>query len=174
MNLKKNRRLFRGKKNVDIPNFKFKALQCSWIRRLYDNSFHEQKLILHYEIEKSFGRSFKFHSNLHFKNNKTNSFQSFYREITLYWKKYLAMMTKLVPFILSQYLWFNMNIQVVKTSIHLSRFSKKILFMLHNFLITMDPLKNSMSLRENTIYIRILISMGTNNRLYSRKMEIYH
>ena len=82
-------------------------------------------------------------------------------------------MTEIVPCILSQYLWFNMNIQVVKTSIHLSRFSKKILIMLHNFLITMDPLKNSMSLRENTIYIRILISMGTTNRLYSRKFEIF-
>ena len=82
-------------------------------------------------------------------------------------------MTEIVPCILSQYLWFNMNIQVVKTSIHLSWFSKKILIMLHNFLITMDPLKNSMSLRENTIYIRILISMGTTNRLYSRKFEIF-
>ena len=29
-----------GLKNVDIPN-KIIALQCSWIRRLYDNSFHE-------------------------------------------------------------------------------------------------------------------------------------
>ena len=29
-----------GLKNVDIPN-KIIALQCSWIRRLYNNSFHE-------------------------------------------------------------------------------------------------------------------------------------
>ena len=33
-----------GLKDVDIPN-KIIALQCSWIRRLYDNSFHEWKLI---------------------------------------------------------------------------------------------------------------------------------
>ena len=28
-----------GLKNVDIPN-KIIALQCSWIKRFYDNSFH--------------------------------------------------------------------------------------------------------------------------------------
>ena len=55
-----------GLKNVDIPN-KIIALQCSWIRRLYNNSFHEWKLIPLYLIEKSFGRSFKFRSNLLFK-----------------------------------------------------------------------------------------------------------
>ena len=50
----------RGLENVDIPN-RLIALQCSWIRRLYDNSFHEWKLIPVYVIEKSFGTSFKFH-----------------------------------------------------------------------------------------------------------------
>ena len=46
-----------GLKNVDSPN-KIIALHCSWIRMLYDNSFHEWKLIPLYLIEKSFGRSF--------------------------------------------------------------------------------------------------------------------
>ena len=51
----------RGLKNVDIPN-KVIALQFPWIRRLYDNFFHEQKMIPLYLIEKSFGISFKFRS----------------------------------------------------------------------------------------------------------------
>ena len=55
--------------NVDIPN-KIIALQCFSIRRLYDNSFHEWKLIPPYLIEKSFDISFIFHSNLLFKSNK--------------------------------------------------------------------------------------------------------
>ena len=59
-----------GLKNVDIQN-KIIALQCSWIRRRYDNSFHAWKLIPLYLIEKSFRRSFKFYSNLLFKSNKT-------------------------------------------------------------------------------------------------------
>ena len=40
-----------GLKNVDIPS-KIIALQWSWIRRLYDNSFHEWKLIPLYLIKK--------------------------------------------------------------------------------------------------------------------------
>ena len=50
-----------GLKNIDILN-KIISLQCSWIRRLYDNSFHEWKLIPLFLIKKSFGSSFKFHS----------------------------------------------------------------------------------------------------------------
>ena len=65
---------------VDIPS-KIIALQCSWIRRPYDNSFHEWKLIPRYLIEKSFDTSFKFHSNLHFKSNKIKFFPSFYKQI---------------------------------------------------------------------------------------------
>ena len=49
-----------GLKNVDIPN-KIIALQSFWIRRLYDNSCHEWKLIPLYLIEKSFGTLLKFH-----------------------------------------------------------------------------------------------------------------
>ena len=59
-----------GLKNVDILN-EIIALQCSWIRRLYDNCFEEWKLIPLYLIEKSFGTSFKFHWNLLLKCNKT-------------------------------------------------------------------------------------------------------
>ena len=91
-----------GLKNVDIPS-KIIALQCSWIRRLYDNSFHEWKLILLYVIEKSFGTAFKFHSNLLFKSNEIKFFRS-YRQIILNWKKRLAMITEVPSCILSQYL----------------------------------------------------------------------
>ena len=127
------------KKEVWYSIFQTKllALQCSWIRRLYDHSFHEWKWILLNLIENFFGRSFKFHSNLLFKSNKTKFFQSFYREIILYWEKHLAMMAEIPSCILSQYLWYNANIQVDKTSIHFSRFSKKNMF--HNFLMTMTP-----------------------------------
>ena len=65
-----------GLKN--IPN-KTRGLQCSWIRRIYDNSFYEWKLILLYIIKISCSTSFKFYSNLPFKSNKTKFFSSFYR-----------------------------------------------------------------------------------------------
>ena len=50
-----------GLKNIDISS-KSISLQCSRIRRLYDNSSHEWKLIPLFLIKKSFGSSFKFHS----------------------------------------------------------------------------------------------------------------
>ena len=45
-----------GLKNIDILN-KIIGLQCSWIRGLYDNSFHEWKLIPLFLIKKSLGSS---------------------------------------------------------------------------------------------------------------------
>ena len=113
-----------GLKNVDIPS-KIIALQCYWIRRLYDNSFYEWKLIPLYLIEKSFGIAFKFHSNLLFKSNKINFFLSFYRQIIFNWKKHLAMITKVPSCMLSQYLWHKRSIQVDNSSVYFLKFSEK-------------------------------------------------
>ena len=91
-------------------------------------------------LGKSFGSLFKFHSDLLFKYNKTKIFLSFYREIILHWKKHLAMMIKIPCCIFSQYMWYNANIQVDKTSIKFSWFSEeKQLIILHNFLVKMAP-----------------------------------
>ena len=85
---------------MDISN-KIMALQCSWVRRLYNNYFHEWKLIPLYLIEKPFDRSFKFHSNLLIKSNKK---KKHFPVIFLYWKKHLIMMIQIPSCILSQYL----------------------------------------------------------------------
>ena len=77
------------------------------------------------DIKKSFVSSFKFHSNLFFKRNKIKIFLSFYKEIFLYWKKYLTRKPEIPLCILSQYLWYNENIEVDKNSIYLVRFSEK-------------------------------------------------
>ena len=52
-----------GLKNFNI-SCKIVSLQSSWIRRLYDNNFHEWKLIPLHLIALSFGSKFKFHSNV--------------------------------------------------------------------------------------------------------------
>ena len=72
-----------GLKNIDILS-KIISLQCSWMRRLYDNSLHEWKLISLFLIKSSLGSSFKFHSNLFFKRNKIKFFPSFYNELFLH------------------------------------------------------------------------------------------
>ena len=85
-------------------------------------------------IEKSFGNSLKFHSNLLFKNNKTKFFPSFYWEIMLNWERHFAMMAEITSCILSQYLWYNKSIQVDKNSVHFLMFSEKsIIYVLQLF-----------------------------------------
>ena len=66
-------------KNVDIRS-KINSLQSSWVKRLYDDCFHEWKIILFYQLNKTFGPSFKFHSNLSFKKSslKITSFLQTY------------------------------------------------------------------------------------------------
>ena len=101
------------------------VLQWSWIRRLYDNLFHQWKFVSLCLIKKLFAPSFKFYSNLLLKSNKTKFFPSFCRETILNRKKHLVMMTDIPSCIFSQYLWYIESIQVDKASLHVLRFSKK-------------------------------------------------
>ena len=49
-----------GLRNVDI-NTKIASLECSWIKRLYDDSFREWKLIPLHLINTTITPAFKFH-----------------------------------------------------------------------------------------------------------------
>ena len=66
-----------GLKNVDIFS-KVVSLQCSWIKRLFDNNFHQWKLIPLYLVCQYFGKSFKFHSNLEVSHSILCKFAKFY------------------------------------------------------------------------------------------------
>ena len=52
-----------GLKNVDI-SYKIVSLKWSWIGRLYEDYFHESKLIDLHLKTMSFGSKIKFHSNI--------------------------------------------------------------------------------------------------------------
>ena len=73
-----------GLKKVDI-SCKIVSLQCSWIR-LYDNYFHEWKLILLHLITMPFGSKFKFHFNIIFTKHHLKKLLPFYRDIFINWK----------------------------------------------------------------------------------------
>ena len=62
-------------KNVDM-NKKIASLQCSWIKRIYDGSFHEWKLILLKPIKKSFGDEL----NLSFNKSSVRHSPCFYKK----------------------------------------------------------------------------------------------
>ena len=73
-------------KNFDI-NWKIASLQCAWVKRLYDDKFHEWKLIPFHLIKSTFGINFKFHSNLDFDDSKILTFPSFYKQFFRIWRK---------------------------------------------------------------------------------------
>ena len=75
-----------GLKSIDI-RFKFVSLQCSWVKKLYDDCFHEWKIIPLHVLNKYFGPSFKFHSNLHFESKLLKDFPFSYKQILMNWKK---------------------------------------------------------------------------------------
>ena len=71
-----------GLKSVDLC-FKFVSLQCSWVKKLHDDCFHEWKIIPLHLLNKYFGPSFKLHSNLHFESKLLKDFPSFYKHILM-------------------------------------------------------------------------------------------
>ena len=114
-----------------IPN-KIRALQCSRIRRLYNNSFHEWTLIPHYVTEKSFAAHLNFVQIYSLKVSKPSFSYLSIKKLFCTEKKHLAMMNEIPSCILCWYLWFGANIRVDKTSIQFSRFSEKLISQLFN------------------------------------------
>ena len=112
-----------GLKSVD--NFsKIVGLQCSWIRRLYDENFHSWKVIPLYLIEMQFGKKFKFHPNLYVTNFSLKIFPKYYQEIIYRWSKYLPSTPSLPSSIASQFLWLNEVIQIDNKCAIFSDFSR--------------------------------------------------
>ena len=116
-----------GLKNVDIES-KMISLRCSWVKRLYDESFQEWKVIPNYLITKALGDNFRFHSNLKFNNFFRNSLKStlpiFYQDLFTNWSKNLCSPVMLPSAIASQFLWHNRFIEIDGKTIYWSNFSE--------------------------------------------------
>ena len=69
-----------GLKHVDISS-KIISLQCSWLRKLGNESFCEWGIIPFRLINKYFGKSFKFHSCLSFDCKLLIKFPKVYKNI---------------------------------------------------------------------------------------------
>ena len=113
-----------GLKNVDIFS-KVVSLQCSWIKRLFDNNFHQWKLIPLYLIRQYLGKNFKFHSNLEVSHSILCKFPKFYKEIFIRWGKHLSSLATLPSTVACQFIWFNKHIQIDNKSIYLYNFSNR-------------------------------------------------
>ena len=82
----------------DHLNSKITSHQCSWIDRLYNDKFHEWKLIPLYLVKYTFEINFKFHSNLDFDGSKILTFPSFYKQLFCNWGIFLLVLLINLPF----------------------------------------------------------------------------
>ena len=65
-----------GIKNVYLKN-KITSLQCSWVKRLFEDDFHDWKIISLFLIAKHLGKNFKFHNNVDISNDILQDFHLF-------------------------------------------------------------------------------------------------
>ena len=129
-----------GLKNIDI-NSKIASLQCSWVKRLHDDKFHEWKIILSHLIKSTFRINFKFHSSLDFDDSKILTFPSFYKQLFRNWRKYLSSSVNIPSSILSQPIWYNKNIKINSKPIYVEEFAKQNIIFLYDLFNTKNELK---------------------------------
>ena len=110
-----------GQKNIGFFS-KVASLQCSWIKRLFDNNSHQWKLIPLYLIVQFFGKNFKFHSNLEVSHSILYEFPMFYKEIFIRWSKHLSSPVTLPSTVACQFIWYDKHIQIGNESIYLYNF----------------------------------------------------
>ena len=149
-----------GLKCVDIGS-KIISLQCSWIKKLYEENFHEWKVILTYLIKTKLGVHFKFHSNLLVKKTTLASFPNFYKNIFNFWSTYFSSISLVDSCILSQNLWYNSYIKINNTPVYVQEFSEKNINFLCQFfdsygnLKSWDTFKSEFNLNK-TLYFKWL------------------
>ena len=78
-----------GLKDVDVFTIVIN-LQCSWIERLYDENFHEWKIIPSYIIKKIFRENFIFHPCFEPSTSSLKTVSNFYEEMITNWAKSLS------------------------------------------------------------------------------------
>ena len=69
-----------GFKNVDLRN-KITSIQCSWVKRLFEDDFHDWKVMPLFLIGKHLGKNVKFHNNIDLSNDILSISPSFYQDI---------------------------------------------------------------------------------------------
>ena len=121
-----------GVKNVDIFS-KVVSLQCSWIKRLFDNNFHQWKLIPLFVICQHLGKKIKFHSNLEVSHSILCKFPKCYKEIFIRWYRDLPSPATL-PSTVS---WYNKHVEIDNKNIYLYNFLNRNLNFVGQFLILM-------------------------------------
>ena len=84
-------------------------MQCSWVKRLFKDDFHDWKEIALLLIGKHSGKNSKFHNNIDINNDILSKFPSCHQDILI--KLITILQNQLFPStILREFIWFNSNI----------------------------------------------------------------
>ena len=94
-------------------------------KRLFDNNFHQLKLIPLYLIRQYLGKNFKFHFNLEVSHSILCKFPILNKEILFRWGRYLSSPATLPSTVACQFIWYNKRIQIRHKSIYLYNFSNR-------------------------------------------------
>ena len=80
---------------------------CSWVKRFFENDFHDWKVIPLFLIGKNLGKNFKFHNNIDINNDILSKFSSSYQDIFIKCINNYTSKPTLPSMILSDFIWFN-------------------------------------------------------------------
>ena len=99
-------------------------MQCSWVKRLFEDDFHDWKIIPLFLIDKHLRKNFKFRNNLDISNDILFKISIF---LSRYFHKTDSFTSKpnLPSMILSEVILFNSDIKVGNKPVHFSFFSAK-------------------------------------------------
>ena len=100
-------------------------IQCSWVKRLFDDDFHDRKVIPLFLIGKHLGKNLKFHNNIDINNDILSKFSSFYQDTFIKWINNFTAKPTLPSMILSEFIWYNSNIKVDSKPVNFSFFFDK-------------------------------------------------
>ena len=99
------------------------------VKKLYDDCFHELKIIPLHSLNKFFGSSFKLHSNFYFESKLFKDFSILLQAHANGWKKYSITPPITPTCVLSQFLWYNGYIKIDNKAVYLKNFQQRILIL---------------------------------------------
>ena len=135
------------RKNSKTKHSTLQQLQ-RWLKDVdvLDENFHEWKIIPVYLIKTNFYKNFKFPPRLKPSTRSLKKVLTFYKGIT----KYFSCSLYLRSAILSQNLWFNLNIKIDNKSIFISGFASKNINFVGKIIHKNDKTNHEIILNQNT------------------------
>ena len=104
--------------NVDIKA-KIISLQCSWVKKLFDENHHDWRIIPLCFINKCFGKNFHFHPNLSFNLGLADNFQEFYKQILINCSTYFVSNSEVPSYIQPNFFRCNKHLLIGNRPVYL-------------------------------------------------------